>query len=116
MLRYPSLQNQRVFTRVEGEDAPDGSCVNAMGFLCNAEWGGRRVVRYRPDGTTNMILSSPGVQNTCPVLAGEDLTHLYGTMAAAGLTALSEYEGALVKAESGVSSGLPESRFAVHTF
>lgn len=113
---YPSLQNQRVFTRVEGEGAPDGSCVDAMGFLWNAEWGGRRVVRYRPDGTTDMILSSPGVQNTCPALSGEGLTHLYCTTATAGLSAVSEYDGALLKAESDVRPGLPENRFAANTF
>ena len=112
---YPSLQNQRVFTETGGDGAPDGSCVDAMGYLWNAEWGGSRVVRYRPDGTTDAILSSPGIQSTCPVLAGENLTRLYCTTASVGLTTLSEYDGKLQKAESAVSPGLSESRFAAHT-
>jgi len=66
----PSLDNQRVFCETEGEGAPDGSCVDAMGYVWNAEWGGSRIVRYRPDGTTDSILSSPAIQSTCPTLAG----------------------------------------------
>ncbi|WP_210504861.1 SMP-30/gluconolactonase/LRE family protein [Pantoea ananatis] len=112
---YPSLRNQRVFAETEGSGAPDGSCVDAMGYLWNAEWRGSRVVRYRPDGTTAAILTSPGMQSTCPALAGEGFTHLYCTTASVGLTALSEYDGALLKAESDVSPGLPENRFAAHT-
>lgn len=46
----PSLDKQRVFTETEGKGAPDGSCVDAMGYLWNAEWGGNRIVRYSPDG------------------------------------------------------------------
>ncbi|WP_288474195.1 SMP-30/gluconolactonase/LRE family protein [uncultured Pantoea sp.] len=109
---YPSLQNQRVFTRIEGEGAPDGSCVDAMGYLWNAEWGGRRVVRYRPDGTQDAVLSSPGIQSTCPALAGENLTRLFCTTASTGLKKMSEYDGKLLKADAEVSPGVAESRFA----
>lgn len=113
---YPSLQNQRVFTTIEGEGAPDGSCVDAMGYLWNAEWGGSRVVRYRPDGTRDAILSSPGIQSTCPVLAGENFARLYCTTASMGLTTVSENDGKLQKAKSDVSSGLPENRFTANIF
>jgi len=112
---YPSLTNQRVFTETEGKGAPDGSCVDAMGYLWNAEWGGSRIVRYRPDGTTDCILPSPGIQSTCPVLAGEAFTTLYCTSASVGLSVLSGYDGALLKAETAVFPGLPESRFAATT-
>lgn len=33
---YPTLKNQRVFTTVDGQGAPDGSCIDAQGFLWNA--------------------------------------------------------------------------------
>jgi len=104
-----------VFAKTEGNGAPDGSCVDEMGYLWNAEWGGNRIVRYRPDGSTDTLLTSPGVQSTCPTLAGEGFTRLYCTTASVGLTALSEYDGALLKAESDVSPGVPENRFAAHT-
>ncbi|MDJ0040042.1 SMP-30/gluconolactonase/LRE family protein [Pantoea allii] len=109
---YPSLDNQRIFTETTGQGAPDGSCIDAMGYLWNAEWGGSRVVRYRPDGTTDCIMSSPAIQSTCPVLAGEAFTTLYCTSATVGLSAPSRHDGTLLKAKSPVFSGLPESRFA----
>ncbi|GAB7197317.1 SMP-30/gluconolactonase/LRE family protein [Dickeya oryzae] len=109
---YPSLNNQRVFTETEGKGAPDGSCVDAMGYLWNAEWGGNRIVRYSPDGTTDCILPSPGIQSTCPTLAGEAFTTLYCTSASVGLSSPAKHDGALLKAESAVFPGLPESRFA----
>lgn len=112
---YPSMNNQRVFTATEGKGAPDGSCVDAMGYVWNAEWGGSRVVRYRPDGTTESILPSPGVQSTCPTLAGEAFTTLYCTSASVGLSVPSKHDGALLRAESAVFPGLPESRFSAHT-
>lgn len=112
---YPSLNNQRVFTETEGKGAPDGSCVDAMGYLWNAEWGGNRIVRYRPNGTKDCILPSPGIQSTCPTLAGEAFTTLYCTSASLGLSVPSKHDGALLKAKSAVFVGLPESRFSAHT-
>ncbi|WP_336731616.1 SMP-30/gluconolactonase/LRE family protein [Pantoea ananatis] len=109
---YPSLNNQRVFCESEGKGAPDGSCVDAMGYIWNAEWGGSRIVRYRPDGTTDCILSSPAIQSTCPTLAGEAFTTLYCTSASTGLSQPSGHDGALLKAKSAVFAGLPESRFS----
>jgi L-arabinonolactonase len=109
-----SLHKQRVYAETEGQGAPGGSCVNEMGYLWNAEWGGNRVVHYRPDGTTDAILTSTGIQSTCPTLAGEGFASFYCATAFVGLTALSEYDGALLKAESDVSPGLPENRFAAN--
>ncbi|MBJ8453008.1 SMP-30/gluconolactonase/LRE family protein [Acinetobacter bereziniae] len=109
---YPSLKNQRTFVEIEGKGAPDGSCVDARGYLWNAEWGGNRIVRYNPDGITDCIIPSPGIQSTCPTLAGEEFTMLYCTTASVGISALSKYDGALLRAESKVFAGLPENRFA----
>ncbi|MDW6093897.1 SMP-30/gluconolactonase/LRE family protein [Vibrio rhizosphaerae] len=110
---YPSLKNQRVFAETEGSEEPDGSCVDAEGYVWNAKWGGSRVVRYRPDGTVDSILTSPAAQPTCPVLGGDNFATLYCTSARVGLSAPSEYDGTLLKAVSAVAPGLPESRFVV---
>ncbi|MCL6407678.1 SMP-30/gluconolactonase/LRE family protein [Dickeya dadantii] len=109
---YPSLENQRVFTEITGQGAPDGSCIDAEGFLWNAEWGGGRIVRYGPDGTTDNVLPTSAIQTTCPVLAGQGYDTLYCTSARAGLEKLTDRDGALIKAEATVSAGLPEARFA----
>jgi L-arabinonolactonase len=108
---YPSLENQRVFTKIDGQGAPDGSCIDAMGFLWNAEWGGSRVVRYAPDGKVDRVIDSPCVQTTCPVLAGPGYATLYSTSARIGLDKPTDSDGALIKAEDVVAAGLPEERF-----
>lgn len=109
---YPSLENKRVFTKLDGPGAPDGSCIDTEGFLWNAEWGGCRVVRYMPDGKVDRVIESPCVQTTCPVLAGSDYKILYCTSAWIGLDKPTESDGALIKAEAIVSAGMPEARFA----
>lgn len=109
---YPSLENQRVFTTVDGQGAPDGSCIDAQGFLWNAEWGGSRVVRYAPDGKVDRVIDSPCIQTTCPVLAGAAYTTLYSTSALIGLDKPRCSDGALIKAEDVVAAGLSEERFS----
>lgn len=108
---YPSLENKRVFTKVDGQGAPDGSCIDSQGFLWNAEWGGSRVVRYAPDGKVDRVIESPCTQTTCPVLAGPGYETLYSTSARIGLDQPTESDGALIKAEAIVAAGLPEERF-----
>ncbi|MFJ3448456.1 SMP-30/gluconolactonase/LRE family protein [Pseudomonas sichuanensis] len=108
---YASLENQRVFTTVDGQGAPDGSCIDAQGFLWNAEWGGSRVVRYALDGRIDRVIESPCAQTTCPVLAGPGYATLYSTSARIGLDEPTDSDGALIKAEAVVAAGLPEERF-----
>lgn len=108
---YPSLKNRRVFTKIVGAGAPDGSTIDKEGFLWNAEWGGSRVVRYSPDGTLDRILETSSIQTTCPVLAGPDYRTLYSTSAKVGLDKPIASDGALIKANANVTPGLPEVRF-----
>ncbi|MHC5178242.1 SMP-30/gluconolactonase/LRE family protein [Serratia rhizosphaerae] len=109
---YPSLENQRVFTKINGPGAPDGSCIDAEGFLWNAEWGGRRVVRYTDDGNIDCVIESPCVQTTCPVFAGPNYATLYCTSARTGLDKPAVSDGALIKTAAVISAGMPEVRFA----
>src|SRR6185369_7173249 len=47
-----TLGEPQVFVRLgEGEGFADGSCVDAEGGLWNAQWEGKCVVRYNPQGT-----------------------------------------------------------------
>lgn len=48
---------REVFVRPEGK--PDGSAIDIEGCLWNAEFGGGRVVRYRPDGSPCAIIRAP---------------------------------------------------------
>lgn len=109
---YPSLQNQRLFAKIDGPGAPDGSCIDEEGFLWNAEWGGSRVVRYTQDGTIDRIIESSSVQMTCPVFAGPSYETLYCTSAKVGLDTPTDSDGALMKSEILAYTGLPEVKFA----
>lgn len=101
-----------MFTTVDSQGAPDGSCIDAQDFLWNAEWGGSRVVRYAPDGKVDRVIDSPCIQTTCPVFAGPGYATLYSTSASIGLDKPKNSDGALIKAEAIVAEGLPEERFS----
>ncbi|HTJ57454.1 MAG TPA: SMP-30/gluconolactonase/LRE family protein [Devosiaceae bacterium] len=66
--------------------APDGSVVDAEGFLWNARWGGGRVIRYAPDGSVDREVLVPASQVTCPAFGGPDLKTLYITSASKNLS------------------------------
>lgn len=64
-----------------GKASPDGAVCDAEGFVWNAEYGGSRVVRYRPDGTEERAIELPCPNVTCPCFGGDDLKTLYLTTA-----------------------------------
>ncbi len=70
------------FADTRGQPAsPDGSAVDAQGYLWNAQWGGGRVVRYAPDGRIDRVVELPVQQPTSCAFGGEDFTTLYVTSA-----------------------------------
>jgi sugar lactone lactonase YvrE len=83
-----ALGSRRVFAETKGQSCtPDGSALDADGFLWNAQWGGWRVIRYAPDGTIDRIVSLPVGQPTSCAFGGADLSTLYITTARKGLSA-----------------------------
>ena len=77
-----AVKNRRVFADFSDQPGmPDGSIVDAEGFLWNAQWNGYRVVRYRPDGTIDRIVDMPVMNPTCVAFGGKDLDILYVTTA-----------------------------------
>ena len=109
---YPSLEHQRVFADVLGGGAPDGSCVDADGFLWNAEWGGSRVVRYSPDGRVDRVIASPAIQSTCPAIGGHSGDILFCTSARVGLSTPTDADGALLAVSVTGANGMHETCFA----
>jgi L-arabinonolactonase len=80
--------NGRVFATTQGTaGTPDGSALDADGFLWNAQWGGGRVVRYSPEGEIDRIVPLPVEQPTACAFGGDDLSVLYITTARKGLSA-----------------------------
>ncbi|MES2898862.1 MAG: SMP-30/gluconolactonase/LRE family protein [Pseudomonadota bacterium] len=108
---YPSFANDRVFAQVPGATGePDGSCIDADGFLWNAQWGASMLVRYAPDGTVERTVACPALQPSCVTLGGQYLDTLYVTSARVGLAVPVNAEGSLMHLKTSVR-GLPESRF-----
>jgi len=90
---------------------PDGSLVDADGFLWNAEWGAGRVVRYRPDGTIDRAIAVPVSQPTCPAFGGSKLDELFVTSALVDLMVAEPHAGGVFSMRVPDAVGLPESRF-----
>ncbi|WP_175718213.1 SMP-30/gluconolactonase/LRE family protein [Burkholderia anthina] len=79
------VANVRSFARLTDADGdPDGSTMDRDGGLWNAQWGGRRVVRYGPDGVETARVEVPTAQPSCVALDGEG--RLYVTSARVGLS------------------------------
>ncbi len=109
-----TLGPRRIFATTPVGAFPDGATVDCEGCLWSAQWGASRVVRYRPDGTIDQILSLPVSQPTCVAFIGPDLRMLAIT------TARDELEpGALVEQPLAgdilvyktTVAGLPEMRY-----
>ncbi|THD78265.1 MAG: SMP-30/gluconolactonase/LRE family protein [Phenylobacterium sp.] len=76
------LARREVFAQTIGEaGVPDGSAMDAEGFLWNAQWGLSRVVRYAPDGRIDRVIEVPVEQPSCCAFGGPDLATLFITTA-----------------------------------
>jgi len=110
------VSDLRLFTDDrEGPGRPDGSTVDAEGFLWNAKFGGGRVVRYDPTGRIDRIVSLPVSQPSSCVFGGADLRTLYITSATQRLDhaqlAAQPLAGGVFAVDVGVA-GLAEPEFA----
>lgn len=107
--------SRREFAHTRGEAAsPDGSAIDAEGYLWNAHWGGWRIVRYAPDGSIDRIVEVPVEQPTSCAFGGPGLETLYVTTAWDELSeearARQPHAGCLFAFEPGVK-GLPLPEF-----
>jgi sugar lactone lactonase YvrE len=85
---------------------PDGSAMDAEGYLWNARYSGRCVLRIAPDGSIDHVVQLPVASPTTCAFGGPDLKTLYITSARSE----EQYSGSVFALNLGVS-GLPESRF-----
>ena len=81
-----NVGDREVLVSTEEGCYPDGSIVDADGFLWNAQWGGSKVVRYAADGSTNLEIKLPVSQPTCVAFGGADLDLVFVTTARQGLS------------------------------
>jgi L-arabinonolactonase len=94
---------------------PDGSCVDAEGFVWNAVWEGYRVERFAPDGRLDLTIDVPVAKPTCVAFGGPELDTLFITTSRLGTTtaqlARESGSGGLFSIKPGVK-GLTDAPFA----
>ncbi len=111
-----AIVNRRLFAHTRDQPGnPDGSTIDADGYMWNAQWDGWRLVRYAPDGSVDRVVDLPVQKPTSCMFGGTDLKTLYVTTAIWDLTpedlADQPWAGSLLALDVGVA-GLPETRFA----
>ena len=88
---------------------PDGSAMDAEGYIWNARWDGSCLLRLTPSGAVDRIIELPVSRPTSCVFGGPELTTLYITSAASPLN--HPLDGAVLAIEVDVP-GKPCHRFA----
>ena len=110
-----AIANRRDFSIGFDRGLPDGSCLDAEGYLWNCRVvGGACVVRFGPDGSVDRVLDLPCTWPTSCAFGGPELTTLFVTSARftmkADHLARNPLEGGLFALETGVA-GRPEPLF-----
>jgi sugar lactone lactonase YvrE len=109
-----TIANRREFAR-DPRGWPDGSTIDAEGYLWNARWDGACVIRFAPDGSVDRIVELPVDKVTSCAFGGPDLATLYITTsrytASADDQRRQPQAGSLFTIDPGVR-GLPRPRFA----
>lgn len=107
------VTTRRPFVSIAPElGAPDGLCVDSAGGVWVALWGGSAVHRYTPDGRLDEVVELPVPQVSACTLGGWDLTELFITTSAVGLSSHNRHaSGAVYCANVGVP-GQPVRVFA----
>jgi L-arabinonolactonase len=111
-----SISGKRTFaTTRQDPGSPDGSTIDAEGYLWNAQWDGWRLVRYAPDGRVDRVVELPVQKPSSCIFGGADLRTLYLTTAIWDHTpedlVSQPWAGSLLAIDVSVP-GLPETRFA----
>jgi sugar lactone lactonase YvrE len=111
------VANMRSFTALAAPAIPDGSSIDAAGYLWNAQWGAGRVARYAPDGELDHLVHIPTTNPTCLAIGGPSFDILYVTSARQGLGATQlehlPESGGVYRVDLPAAWGLPESRLRV---
>ncbi|MEM6431715.1 MAG: SMP-30/gluconolactonase/LRE family protein [Deinococcota bacterium] len=91
------LSEQTTFFSPDDLGAPDGSAMDAEGYVWNTRFGAGCVVRLAPDGRVDTRIDLAAKNPTSCAFGGDDLKTLYITSARFGLTEseLDDDQGAL---------------------
>jgi sugar lactone lactonase YvrE len=91
---------------------PDGSTIDADGFIWNCRWNGGCIVRVSPAGEVDRVIEMPTRNITNCTFGGENLDILYVTTAASPSDTGDRLAGSLFAIKTR-TRGLPENRFRI---
>jgi len=107
-----AIQNEAVFFAGFGRGLPDGSTVDADGYLWNCRYDGGCIVRLSPDGKIDRVIEMPVRKITTCTFGGADLTTLFVTTASVDAAPGERLAGGLFAIQCEVR-GQAENRFRV---
>lgn len=112
MNRDGTLDGERLWFQTESADRfrlPDGSAMDAEGFLWNCRHGGGCVLRISPEGVIDHVVTMPVKNPTTCIFGGAESKTLFVTSAAIG-DEENPLAGGLFAVET-KTHGLPANRF-----
>jgi len=89
---------------------PDGSTVDAEGYLWNCRYSGACMVRVAPNGKIDQVIEMPSSNITTCTFGGPDLNTLYITTASSDAPASDRLAGGLYAIQTDIA-GQPENQF-----
>lgn len=105
-----SVSNRREFVAGIERGVPDGSAMDAEGYLWNCRFFGGCLLRLSPAGEIDRVIEMPVSNLTNCAFGGEDLRTLYVTSASLHAPDGEQHAGALFAIEMDIA-GLPTWRF-----
>jgi len=106
--RTGNISEERTLLSGHPHGLPDGSAIDAQGYLWNARYGGRCVLRIAPDGSVDRVLPMPVANPTTCTFGGAGLKTLFITSARSE----DRLSGSIFAIETEVG-GIPDHRFRV---
>ena len=107
-----AISNRRPFLQDFPRGLPDGSCMDAQGYLWNCRFFGGCIVRVAPDGQIDQGMDMPVQNITTCTFGGADRKTLYVTTAKIEAPPCDRLAGGLFAIRTDIE-GLPENRFAI---
>jgi sugar lactone lactonase YvrE len=107
-----AISNRRAFLENFARGLPDGSSVDAEGYLWNCRHAGGCIVRVAPSGKIDRVIDMPVQNVTTCIFGGDDARTLYITTARSDGAQHERFAGGLFALRTEVP-GQPENRFAV---
>lgn len=105
-----SIRAERPFFEGFERGAPDGSAIDAEGYIWNCRYGGACIVRIAPDGKVDRVIEMPVNRPTNCTFGGPHGNMLYVTSASPAPGQWERFGGGLFVLETNVT-GLEENKF-----